>query len=68
MILGLVAGLGLAVLAGAGARSTLQNLDLPFDVVWLALLSLLFLAAGVLACYMPARRAARIEPARVLKG
>lgn len=66
VLLGLMAGLGSACLIGMGVQSTLR-MDLPFGLAMLAWVAALFLAAGTVACYLPARRASRIDPNRALK-
>jgi ABC-type antimicrobial peptide transport system permease subunit len=65
-----LAGLGLG-LAGALIVARLMRGLLaevaPHDPVTLASVSLLLAAVGMLAAYLPARRAARVDPAVVLR-
>ncbi|HEX2860122.1 MAG TPA: FtsX-like permease family protein, partial [Lacunisphaera sp.] len=69
--LGLVAagsavGYGLSVLISKVARSMLQGVE-PFNP-WAGVAVLLLLAAiGLLACWVPARRAARVDPMVALR-
>jgi putative ABC transport system permease protein len=68
MVLALGLGLGLA---GASAATRVLQHQLfavgPFDPITLAATSLLLAAAGVLATWWPARRAARANPVMSLK-
>jgi ABC-type lipoprotein release transport system permease subunit len=42
--------------------------DLPVDTIWpLVLATAAMLAIGLVAAYLPARRAARVEPAEALR-
>jgi predicted permease len=67
VLLGLGAGLGLAVLARFGLQPMFTRLLPALDVMALAVVPLLFLGAGVAACYLPARRAAAVDPKRALR-
>jgi ABC-type lipoprotein release transport system permease subunit len=59
-------GLGIGVAAGALVRLSFRPLFvriLPaFDPMTIALVPLAFLAAALLASYVPARRASRVDP------
>jgi ABC-type antimicrobial peptide transport system permease subunit len=63
---GLIAGLVLSFLAGRGIRSLLVGVT-PSDPVTLISVALLLAAVGLVASYIPARRAMNIEPLRALK-
>jgi putative ABC transport system permease protein len=69
--LGLTAiGIGLGVLAAAGATQAIVSLLFgvePFDPVTYAGVAALLLAIAFVACYAPAIRAARIDPAVTLR-
>jgi predicted permease len=62
VVIGLVAGLGLGVMARAAMQPLFLGLLPAADVTLMILLPALFLGAGLVACYVPARRAARIHP------
>jgi predicted permease len=63
---GLAIGLTLSVVTGRGVRSLLYGIS-PTDMpTYVGVCSLLALASLV-ACYLPARRAARIDPMRALR-
>jgi putative ABC transport system permease protein len=61
-------GLGLigAYFVGRGMQSTLFGVG-PMDFSAFTAVGLILMAAALLACYLPARRAASIEPMRVLR-
>jgi predicted permease len=63
---GLIAGLVLSFLAGRGIESLLVGVS-PSDPVTLVSVALLLAAVGLIASYIPARRAMNIEPLRALK-
>ncbi|MGB9122287.1 MAG: ABC transporter permease [Candidatus Angelobacter sp.] len=63
---GLLAGLVLTFLAARGIVSLLVGVS-PSDPVTLISVALLLAAVGLLASYIPARRAMNIEPLRALK-
>lgn len=63
---GLLLGLGGAYLVGRAMRSTLFGVGAIDPGAFLSVAALLLLAA-LAACYLPARRASRIEPMRALR-
>ncbi len=63
---GVVAGLAIAVIAARSLRSMLFGIG-PFDPVTLSLVSGLMLAVAVVACYVPARRAMKVDPLVALR-
>lgn len=63
---GLAAGLAASVLLGAGLRGLLFGIG-PHDPVTLAGVALAVAAACLFAAWLPARRAARVEPAELLR-
>jgi putative ABC transport system permease protein len=63
---GLVSGVALAFLAARGIGSLLVGVS-PSDPVTLISVALLLAAVGLVASYIPARRAMNIEPLRALK-
>jgi putative ABC transport system permease protein len=62
---GLAAGAGVA-LASARALSSILFGVPPWDPITLASAALLLVATAMAACYLPARRASAIDPARTL--
>ena len=64
--LGLAAGIPLAVAAGAALRTYLFGVE-PRDLATLAAASLVVVLAALLAAYIPARRAPRIDPISALR-
>jgi ABC-type antimicrobial peptide transport system permease subunit len=65
-ISGTLIGLGGAYLVGRAMQSTLYGVD-ALDVRAFAGVSLLLLAAALLACWFPAWRASRVEPLEALR-
>ena len=63
---GLLAGLVLTFIAGRGLGSLLVGVS-PSDPVTLILVALLLAAVGLVASFIPARRAMKIEPLTALK-
>jgi len=64
--IGAVLGLGGAYLVGRGMRSMLFGVG-ALDFTAFAAVGLVLLAAALVACYLPARRAASVHPMRVLR-
>ncbi len=64
---GAVAGLGVAMFASRFLASQLFGVT-PLDPVSLAGAAALLVALGLIAAYLPARRATRIDPAQALRG
>jgi ABC-type antimicrobial peptide transport system permease subunit len=62
LAVGLVLGLGLAVVCGYLLSSQLFGVA-PFDPVTLIGSAVVLCAITLAACYLPARRAAKIDPA-----
>ena len=60
--IGLVAGLGFGLIARAAMQPFFLRLLPVTDVTLMILLPALFLGAGLVACYVPARGASRIDP------
>ena len=59
---GAVAGLAVGAIVRMSLQPNFQRLIAPLDYAALAVVPLAFLAAALVACYLPARRAARIDP------
>jgi ABC-type antimicrobial peptide transport system permease subunit len=64
--IGLVAGLGASVLAGRAIRRVLYGVEVV-DPLVLALVTGLFLLAAAAAAFLPARRAASVDPMEALR-
>jgi ABC-type antimicrobial peptide transport system permease subunit len=65
-VVGTVAGLGLAFLTARGLTAILYGVD-PFDPMVFAGVPLLLAAVMLLACWLPARRATRVNPTEALR-
>ncbi|HET9155225.1 MAG TPA: FtsX-like permease family protein, partial [Myxococcaceae bacterium] len=65
--LGAVVGLVLALAHGPALRAALFGIS-PHDPATLALVLGTVAVSAVVACLLPARRAARLDPAEVLRG
>jgi putative ABC transport system permease protein len=63
----LLAGLPAAVALALALRSLLYGVK-PLDLPTLAVVALLMAAVGLAAAWVPARRAARVDPGLALKG
>jgi len=66
LVLGLLVGGGIAVILGRALRAFLFGVE-PIDQMTFFAVPLLFTAVALLACCLPARRAARIEPMTALR-
>jgi ABC-type antimicrobial peptide transport system permease subunit len=64
--IGVIGGLAIGLLAARSLSAVLYGVP-PADPVSLAGSALLLALTGLAACYVPARRAARIDPARTLR-
>ena len=62
VVLGLVVGLGAGVFARAALQGMLVRLVPAVDASLVVAVCVLFTVVGTLACYLPARRASRIDP------
>jgi putative ABC transport system permease protein len=63
---GAVTGLALALVVTQFLRGLLYEVD-PLDAVSLLMATMLLLAAAGVACYLPARTAARMDPLVALR-
>jgi len=63
---GLAIGLGGACLVGRAMRSTLYGVG-TVDFAAFGAVSAVLLASGLLACYIPAQRAAKVDPMVALR-
>jgi ABC-type lipoprotein release transport system permease subunit len=66
VFIGAFAGLLSAVMLATSLRSLLFGVA-PTDPLALVAVALILLCASLLACYLPARRAARLSPADLLR-
>jgi putative ABC transport system permease protein len=66
LAIGLVAGVALSLAAGKAAGSMLFGLK-PYDPVTLALAAASLIAVAMAASYLPARRAAKLDPMAALR-
>jgi ABC-type antimicrobial peptide transport system permease subunit len=66
VVIGLVAGLGAALATTRLIESLLYGLS-PNDILTIGLASLLLLIVAALAGYLPARRAAQVDPMVALR-
>jgi ABC-type antimicrobial peptide transport system permease subunit len=66
MAVGLAIGVSAALACGRLVRSALFGLE-PFDAASFALAVVVILTVGLLAGYLPARRASRVDPLVALR-
>jgi putative ABC transport system permease protein len=66
VVLGLVAGLVTAIAGGRAVRALLFDVS-PVDPITLTAVSMVLLTVGLFACYLPARRAMRVDPLTALR-
>jgi ABC-type antimicrobial peptide transport system permease subunit len=66
VVLGLIAGVAAAFLVGRSIRSLLFGVE-PTDALTVAAVATVLLITGVLACLIPARRAAGTDPIAALR-
>ena len=66
VLAGLVAGLFLATAIGRALRGLLYGIA-PTDPVSFGLVTLILLTTAIIACYLPARRAAQLDPTIALR-
>jgi putative ABC transport system permease protein len=67
VLAGVAVGLVVSLLLGRAVEAELWPAVKPYDPATLASTVLLLLATGVLACWIPARRAARVDPMVALR-
>ena len=67
VLAGVVVGLLVSLFLGRAVESELWPGVKPYDPVTLAITVLLLLATGLMACWIPARRAARVDPMVALR-
>jgi ABC-type antimicrobial peptide transport system permease subunit len=66
VLAGLVAGIGASIIVGRLIESMLFGVR-PVDFATSAVISLVVLSVALAACYIPARRAAKIHPVIALR-
>jgi putative ABC transport system permease protein len=66
VVLGLIAGLGCALVVGRLIASQLYGVT-PSDPLTIGVVSIVLLAVALCACWIPARRATRIDPLQALR-
>jgi ABC-type antimicrobial peptide transport system permease subunit len=63
---GITAGLGGALAAGRALRRFVHGVS-PYDPLTLAAVAAVVAAISIVVCYLPARRAARVDPLALLR-
>jgi ABC-type antimicrobial peptide transport system permease subunit len=69
-VLLLVIGVGIGIVAAISVGNVLRSFlygVVPYDAITIAGVCLLLLACGLIASYIPARRASRIDPIKALR-
>jgi putative ABC transport system permease protein len=66
VLAGLMAGLAVAAAFAKSLSALLYGVG-PYDTVSFLLVPILLVAVAAMACYVPARRAARLDPLRALR-
>ena len=66
VVLGVVVGVPGIYLAGQALRAMLVGIS-PFDPVTLTAVGAALAVAGIVSCYLPARRVVGIDPARAFR-
>lgn len=62
VMIGLAGGLGFGLIARAAMQPLFLRLVPATDVTLMILLPALFFGTGLVACYLPARRASQVDP------
>jgi putative ABC transport system permease protein len=65
-VLGLAAGLAASLEAGRLVRDLLYEIE-PLDPAVFAVVAAVLLAVAAFACFVPARRASRLDPMQALR-
>jgi ABC-type antimicrobial peptide transport system permease subunit len=66
VVAGVAVGIGAALLSSSLIRAVLFNVS-PTDPRAIVAVAAALVAAAAVACFMPARQAARLDPAQVLR-